>query len=105
MIPIDPATKEIRIFASHYGLIIVTVSAFISPASSLYSNIPNHMVSCFKSRAISYKKFLNRNVDCSSNSTNPLAQIYLATKSDNKTYTVKDMILQPDKEQFLETIK
>ena len=83
MSQVDPATKEIHRPASHLGLLILTALALISPAESLSSNIPAQMASCFQYRSIAYDDFFDRSFDGSSNSTNPFAQIYLTSKSDN----------------------
>ena len=104
MIQVDPATKEIRRPVSRLGLLILTASEFINPAESLCSNIPAQMASCFQSGAIVYEDFLHRNFDGSFNSTNPLAQIYLSSKSGNESYINKEMLQQPDKDKFLEAM-
>ena len=48
----------------------------------------------------SYTDFLESNFDGTQNSFSPLAQIYLTGKVDNKVYTFKEMMKQPDREHF-----
>ena len=47
-----------------------------------------------------YDDFLEANFDGTQNSNSPLAQIYLSGKADNEVYTFKEMLKQPDKDQF-----
>ena len=44
--------------------------------------------------------FLEANFDGTQNSTSTLAKIYLSGRADNEVYTFKEMVKQPDKDQF-----
>ena len=62
------------------------------------------LVHCFQSRAISYDNYLDKNFDGIANKTSTLAQIYMAATSTNETYTLKEMLQDPDKEIFMEAM-
>ena len=80
-----------------YGLLATIMIA----ATNIITTLPKTTATCFLSRKIEYNDFLDRNFDGSLNHTNPLAHIYLSTLSNNETYTLKAMLQQPDKEQFI----
>ena len=86
----DPKSKELR-HKKSYGLLILTASVFITPAASILDTSSTHIATCFQTKAIEYKDYLSRNFDGTPNSTHPLAQIYLTSKSNNETYTIKEM--------------
>ena len=48
---------------------------------------------CYQVRAVEYEDYLDRNFDGSNTSTSPLDQIYLTSKANNETYTLKEMLL------------
>ena len=83
------------------GLIVLAMSAFVtnSPSVTAFS------AKCFQSRVIEYNDFLERNFDGSSNQTSPLAQIYLSSQANNETYTLKEMVREPDKDKFIEAME
>ena len=74
---------------------LLTQSVFITEAAT----------SCFQTNTIRYKEFLDECFDGSSNSHHPMANIYLSTKSNNEVYTLKEMLRQPDKDQFVEAMR
>ena len=84
-----------------YGLMVLALSAFaaIPTTATAYST------SCFQSRVIGYNDFLETNFDGSANQTSPLAQIYLSSQSNNETYTLKEMVKQPDRDKFIEAME
>ena len=90
---------------SRLGLLILATSAFITPTAGLCSSATTCTASCFQSRAIAYEDFLERNFDGSSNTSNPLAQIYMTSQSNNENYTIKEMLGQPDKAEFLKAME
>ena len=73
--------------------------------SSIISPLLDSLAHCFQARLVAYYDFLDQNFDGSRNSTNPLAQIYLASQTDNEVYTLKQMMLQPDREQFVKAME
>ena len=77
------------------------MSAFVtnSPSVTAFS------AKCFQSRVIEYNDFLERNFDGSSNQTSPLAQISLSSQANNETYTLKEMVREPDKDKFIEAME
>jgi len=87
----DPKSKGLR-HKKAYGLIILVASAFISPVASILDAFSTSIATCFQTKAIEYEDYLSRNFDGTPNSTHPLAQIYLTSKSNNKTYTIKEML-------------
>ena len=77
------------------------MSAFVtnSPSVTAFS------ATCFQSRVIEYNDFLERNFDGSTNQTSPLAQISLSSQANNETYTLKEMVREPDKDKFVEAME
>ena len=55
----------------------------------------------FQSKSLQYQDYLQNNFDGTINQSNPLAQIYFSSKSNNEVYTLKEMLQQPDKDQFV----
>ena len=59
---------------------------------------------CFQVRVTRYNEFLEHNVDGTPSHLNSLAHIYHSTLANNETYTLKEMLQQPDKESFMEAM-
>jgi len=80
-----------------YGVVVLAMAAFVSitPLISAYST------SCFQSRVISYNDFSGWNFDGSANQISHMAQICLTSQSHNETYTIKEMVKQPEKGNFV----
>ena len=64
--------------------------------STFVNSCPQKLASCCQARQIAYEDFLESNIDGS-----PLAQIYNAIKSNNEVFTLKEMLTQPNKDQFI----
>ena len=52
-----------------------------------------------------YDDFCRRSIDGSTNVMNPLAQAYMSSQSNNEVYTLSQMLLQHDKDKFVEAMK
>ena len=81
----------------NYGLMVLALSSFVNYC-------PNKIASCYQSRKIEYEDFLERNFDGTHNSMSPLAQIYATTKTNNEVFTLKEMLVQEDKEEFIKAM-
>ena len=84
-----------------YGLLVLAMSAFVSYTPPVTAYTAN----CFQSRLIEYNDYLEQNFDGSANQTSPLAQIYLSSQSNNKTYALNEMVRQPDKDKFIDAME
>ena len=90
---LDPATIGLRKSSrlakrnriNYYGMMVLTLSTMVEIASNAAS-VATH---CFQRRASDYNQFLECNFDGSTNSPGPLAQIFLASKSNNEVYTFR----------------
>ena len=82
---------------------------FISLALLSLQSVTPTISSCYRSTTVAYNDFLDWNFDGTPNSNNPIAQIFsaISTKpaSDNETYTMKEMLQQPDREHFEAAMK
>ena len=76
--------------------------SFIAMMTSTFSTTTAH---CYQSHQIAYNDYLESNFDGTVNSISPFAQIYAATKSANEVYTLKEMLKQSDKNDFIEAMK
>ena len=99
-----PKLKELR-HKKAYDLLILAESVFVSPAASILDVSSTSIATCFHTKAIDYEDYLSRNFDGTLNSTHPLAQIYLTSKLNNETYTIKKILQQPDKMEFIEAME
>ena len=61
------------------------------------TSIPPVTANCFQSVNASYNDFLENNFDGTTNASNPILQMFQATITDNETYTMKEMLQQPNK--------
>ena len=59
---------------------------------------------CYQARVVAYDDFLERNFDGSANNLNPLAHVYMSIQANNETYTLKEMLAQPDKDKFVDAM-
>ena len=84
------------------GFLILAASAFV--AGSIHSP-QETLAHCYQTRMIEYEDFLESNYDGTRNTTNPLAQVYLTSKANNEVYTLKEMLAQPDRSEFLKAMK
>ena len=75
-----------------YGLFL-TACAFLTTTAYASQTAYHNFLS-------GYDDYLDLNFDGTSNSTSILGQIYLSGKIDNKTYTLKEMLQQPDRVEF-----
>jgi hypothetical protein len=73
-------------------------------ASNSYSTAVETVTHCFQARVVAYNDYLNHNFDGTPNHLNPLAHIYASTLSNNETYTLKEMLAEPDKDDFLDAM-
>ena len=51
-----------------------------------------------------YGDYLERKFDGANNKTSPLAQIYLASQANNECYNLKEILKEPDINQFMEAM-
>ena len=105
MSAIDPKTTEIKHDNSAIGLLILATSAFIHHGREQLEEFSKAAAHCYQSRVLEYEDYLDRNFDGTRNSTNPLAQIYLTSKANNEVYTLKEMLREPDRVEFLKAMK
>ena len=61
----------------------------------------NAIADILRSTVAGYQDYLDQNIDSTPNHLNPLAQAYIALQSNNEVYTLKQMLQQPDREQFV----
>ena len=73
--------------------------------SSFVNTFPQKLANCYQARKIAYYDFLDTNFDGSPNHTSPLAQIYSATKSSNEVFTLKEMLAEPDRDDFIKAMQ
>ena len=76
-------------------------AAFVNPVI-LATETTSH---CYQARVIEYEDYLERNFDGTNNSTSPLAQIYMTSKANNETYTLNEMLKEPDKLEFAKAME
>ena len=81
----------------NYGLMVLALSSFVQA-------YPQKIANCYQARKIAYSDFLDSNFDGSPNTTSPLAQIYSATKSSNEVFTLKEMLAEPDRDDFYKSV-
>jgi len=93
--------KALPSCTTFYGMLILAKSTFVLSAPSLVEYSAN----CFQSRLIRYNDFLDRNFDGTANKISSLAWIYLSSQSNNKTYTLKEMLKEPDKHKFVKAME
>ena len=72
--------------------------------SKFTNSCPQKLANCYQSRQIAYIDFLEANFDESQNKNSPLAQIYNATKTKNEVFTLKEMLTQLDRDQFIKVM-
>ena len=72
--------------------------------SSFVQSYPQKLANYFQSRRIAYQDFLDTNFDGSQNSKSPLAQIYSSTKTNNEVFTLKEMLAEPDRNEFIKAM-
>ena len=85
--------------ASNY--IAIAMSAITTVGSLAVDYTKNQM----QSTVTDYHDYLQRNIDGTPNQIGPLAQAYLSSTNNNETYTLKQMLQQPDRDQFVEAMK
>ena len=83
-----------------YGLLATVMLA----AANAWSTTVTAAAHCYQARVVAYKNFLDRNFDGTPNNLNPLAHIYASTILNNETYTLKEMLSEPNKDQFIDTM-
>ena len=105
MSAIDPNTKEVQHGHQTPGFLILAAAAFIVHSTlSIVSNTSSNIAHCYQSRMIEYEDYLDCNFDGTRDSTNPLAQAYVASKANNEVNTLKEMLKDPDHLEFLKAI-
>ena len=106
MSAIDKQSKEISQNSLQttrpLGFLILAASIFMTKGMDMQQDTLAH---CYQTRMIDYHDFLESNYDGTRNATNPLAQIYLTSKANNEVYTLKEMLAQPDRNEFLKAMK
>ena len=84
------------------------ILAFQTTLSSI--NTPINLLAettaqCYQARQIKYLDFLDMNFDNTPNQLSPMAQIYITSKANNEVYNLKEMLQQPDRDKFIETME
>ena len=82
----------------NYGLMVLALSSFVK-------SVPEKLGNCYQSRQIAYMDFLDTNFDGTQNQMSPLAQIYTTTKINNEVFTLKEMLEQPDRDEFVKAMQ
>ena len=82
-------------------MMTLAFAAFVTPISLATETASR----CYQARAVKYNDSIDRNFNGSNNSTSPLAQVYLTSKTNNETYILKEMLQEPDKLQSAKTMK
>ena len=100
-----PSGKELQPRPRVYGMLVLAASAFVSPAASIVHTAFDCLLHCCHNRSIEYEDFLDRNFDGERNITSPFVQVYLSSKSNNETYTIKEMIQNSDNTEFLKLME
>lgn len=72
---------------------------------SLIPSVTAYSTKYFQSKVTGCSDFLERNFDETANQKSPLAQIYLSSQSNNETYTLKDMLKEPDKNKLINAME
>ena len=96
----SPRIQMLNTRRRNLGLLATVMLA----ASNLITTVPTAAATCFQARVVEYHDFLDRNFDGTSTNLNPLAHIYQSTMANNETYTMKEMMQQPDKHKFMEAM-
>ena len=76
-------------------------AVFVTPIA-LATETASHR---YKAIEVEYDDYLERNFDGSNNLISPFSQIYLTSKTNNEIYTLKDMLWDPDKLDFVKVKK
>ena len=107
----DPHNKLLSIHKPH-ALMILALTAFTTPiigavhiGKQAGATAMDIGAKCYQARAVEYKDFLETNFDGTSNNTSPFAQIYMTSQANNETYTLKEMLQQPDRDDFMEAMR
>ena len=69
------------------------------------NDIKSAATACFLTRKANYEAFLTLNFDGTPNNPSPLAQAFYASQANNEVYTLKEMLLQPDKKEFFKAMQ
>ena len=107
----DPHNKLLSFHKPH-ALMILALTAFTTPiidavhtGKQAGATAMDIGAKCYQARAVEYKDFLETNFDGTSNNTSPFAQIYMTSQANNETYTLKEMLQQPDRDDFMEAMR
>ena len=98
-------SKEVRHNLSAFMLLVLAISAFITPSIPTTQALPDVITNYYQSRCIEYEDFLDRKFSGTRNSTHTFAQVYITSNANNETYTIKEMLQQPDKMEFLKAME
>ena len=82
-------------------MIVMALSAFIQTSQSYVASATTQVSHCYQARAVKYGDYLERNFDGKNNNTSPLAQIYMTSQANNECYNLKEMLKEPDRDQFM----
>ena len=74
---------------------------FVTPIA-LSTETTSH---CHQDRGVEYENYLERKFDGSNNSTSQLEQICLNSKANNETCTLKEILREPEKLEFVKSIE
>ena len=82
-------------------MMTLALTAFTSSTTRMIDS----SVHCYQTRIIEYIGLLETNFDGSSSQLSPFVQIHLASQSNNEAYNLREMLQQPDKDEFIEAMK
>ena len=74
-------------------------------AACLLVQVEPATMHCYQAGITSYDNFLETNFDGTANGTSVIGQIFNATKMDNETYTMSEMLKQNDKMNFVKAME
>ena len=86
---------------NYLGILVLGLTAITDFSTTTIDSVAY----CFQTRVANYHHFLDQNFDDSESSPSPLAQIFVASKANNEVYTLKEMLLQSDKEMFIKAME
>ena len=72
---------------------------------NIVQDIPKKIHVCFQAQKESFSEYLEQNLDGTYNRISIIGQMFVAGKTNNETYTFKEMLKQPDKIEFLRAMK
>ena len=92
-------------FKGSYALMMLACQTICSSTQPMIRDTIGSTIKCFQARKIAYQDYLDLNFDNTPNQISPLAQIYLSSKANNEVYNLKEMLQQPDRDDFIKAME